>query len=89
MEKTIYSEQSTLLREVLTSLREKAKLSQRALAQRIGREHSFVARVELGERRLDVVEFWWYCRACEVRPEKVATALMKDFEEAFGRKKEE
>lgn len=89
MEKTIYSEQSVLLRKILISLREKAKLSQRALAQRIGREHSFVARIELGERRLDVVEFWWYCRACEVRPEKVATALMKDFEEAFGRKKEE
>ena len=88
MEKTIYSEQSALLREILTTLRKKADLSQRALAQRIGREHSFVARVELGERRLDVVEFWWYCRACEARPEKVATALMKDFEEAFGRKKE-
>ena len=35
----------------------------RELAQRLDREHSFVWRIETGERRLDVVEFAWVCHA--------------------------
>lgn len=32
-------------------------LSQKALAQRLGRHQQFVSRYEIGERRFDVVEF--------------------------------
>jgi transcriptional regulator with XRE-family HTH domain len=39
-------------------LRSKADMTQRELARRLGREHSFVSRIELGERRLDVVEVY-------------------------------
>ena len=28
----------------------------------LGKPHSFVGKTEVGQRRLDVVEFVWYCR---------------------------
>ena len=58
-------------------LRKAAGLTQRELAKKLSREHSFVARVELGDRRLDLVEFFWVCRACGADPVKVASEIMK------------
>ena len=43
--------------ETLVSERRRQGLSQRELADRLGRHQQFVSRYELGERRLDVVEF--------------------------------
>lgn len=45
-----------LIRE-LKSARQKAGLSQQHVAEILGVPQSFVAKVELGERRIDVVEF--------------------------------
>ena len=52
-------------------MRKAAGLTQRQLAKRLKREHSFVSRIELGERRLDVVEFYWVCRACDQDPKSI------------------
>ena len=52
----------------VVAMRKAAGLTQRQLAERMGREHSFVARVETGQRRVDLVEFVWICRACEADP---------------------
>ena len=49
------------------------------LAAKLEREHSFVSRIELGDRRVDVVEFFWICRACGKNPATVAPALMREF----------
>ena len=49
-------------------MREDAGLSQRALAERLGEHHSWVAKVEIGERRLDVVEFVRICKALKRDP---------------------
>jgi len=38
------------------------------LAQRLGKPPSFVAKIETGERRLDIVEFIAIARALNVRP---------------------
>ncbi len=46
-----------VLRERLIAARKASGLSQEAVAQMIGRPQSFVAKVERGERSLDVVEF--------------------------------
>ena len=40
----------------------------RELAQRLEKPHSFVGKVEQGERRLDVVEYVEYCRGLGVSP---------------------
>jgi transcriptional regulator with XRE-family HTH domain len=60
-------------------MREASGLTQRDLARKLGRERSFVGRVELGERRLDVVEFYWVCVALKQKPEKVAAELLREF----------
>ena len=46
-----------VLREKIVAARKAAGLSQETLAQQIGRPQSFVAKVERGERSIDVVEF--------------------------------
>ncbi|WP_303903018.1 helix-turn-helix domain-containing protein [Thiohalomonas denitrificans] len=79
MRKTIHSAQGRLLSETLRQIRERAGLTQRELCRRLGKEHSFVSKYELGERRIDIVEFYWICKACGVSPEVEATQLMKAF----------
>ena len=80
MNKTIYSKQSECLRSTLVRLRQEAGLTQRDLAARLNREHGLVGRLELGERRLDLIEFFWLCKACDSNPEKVTRELLRQFE---------
>ncbi len=63
VKKSVYSDEYMIVRETLVAMRREAGLTQRELAQRLQREHSFVWRIETGERRLDVVEFAWVCHA--------------------------
>jgi transcriptional regulator with XRE-family HTH domain len=81
VDKTIFSRQSECLRTTLAALRKKAGLTQRQLAVKLSREHSLVGRLELGERRLDMVEFYQFCKACGVEPEATARKLMRKFKE--------
>lgn len=52
-----------LLAEVV-ALRHRAGLTQRELAKRLGKTPSYVAKSEVGERRLDVLELLAICQAC-------------------------
>ena len=67
-------------------MRQAAGMTQRDLAKKLRREHSFVSRMELGDRRLDAVEFFWICQACGEDPVRVAAAVMREFKkiEAAG-----
>jgi transcriptional regulator with XRE-family HTH domain len=56
-------------------------MSQRALAQRIGKPPSFINKIELLERRLDVLEFIAIARALDVSPE----ALLERMQDALPR----
>lgn len=66
-------------------MRKGAKLSQRQLADKLGRERSFVSRIELGERRLDAVELYWVCRACGQNPQTFIRAVYSDFNAKQGK----
>ena len=68
MKKSIHSAEYRVVLQTLLEMRRQAGLTQRALAGRLGREQSFVWRIETGERRLDVVEFAWVCRAMGCDP---------------------
>lgn len=57
MPKSIHSEPYKRLLTLLVEQRKAANLSQYELAERLGRPQSFVAKVERGERRIDVLEF--------------------------------
>jgi transcriptional regulator with XRE-family HTH domain len=64
MQKSVHTKEYKALRAELRAIREKAGLSQRDLAAKLGVPHSWVAKVEAGERRIDVVELGWFAAAC-------------------------
>ncbi|ASK28007.1 transcriptional regulator [Neisseria chenwenguii] len=55
---SVHSAEHSLLRHRFIQRRLELGLSQRALAERLGVVHSFIGKVETGDRRLDVFEFW-------------------------------
>lgn len=85
MNKTIYSRQNECVRDRIVVLRTKAGLTQRELAAKLERERSLVGRLELGERRLDIVEFFWLCRACNADPVKESANLMRQLDSLQGK----
>lgn len=54
--KTIFDERYRALVQAIISMRKKKNLSQRALAELMGRSHNFIARTEMHERRLDYID---------------------------------
>jgi len=65
MEKSIFTEQSIALQNLLRDLRIQANLRQADLAELLGEPQSFVSKYESGERRLDLHELRQICKACE------------------------
>ncbi|WP_419720764.1 helix-turn-helix domain-containing protein [Phenylobacterium aquaticum] len=45
------------LRRILLKARREARISQRTLAERIGKSHSHICMIERGQRRIDILEF--------------------------------
>ena len=54
-------------------------MTQRDLAAAVGREHGMIARIELGERRVDMVEAFQLFTALGTKPEIEAAAVMMKF----------
>lgn len=79
MEKSAFSPLAAYFRQRLVAMRKAAGLSQRKLAARLRRDYCMVERIEQGERRLDFMEFYWFCQACKADPEKVALELIRAF----------
>ncbi len=63
VEKSLRSPEHQRLVALLRQLREEAGLRQVEVAERLGRPQSFVSKYETGERRLDLVELGYVCRA--------------------------
>ncbi|MBW7974499.1 helix-turn-helix transcriptional regulator [Bradyrhizobium sp. BR 10289] len=57
MEKSLTSAEYARLIALLVATRHKAGIRQQALAKKLGKPQSFIAKYEGGERRLDVIEF--------------------------------
>lgn len=68
MQKSTHTPEYDFLRSELLRIRTDANLSQRELAGRLCVPHSWVAKVESGERRIDVVELAWVLAACGSDP---------------------
>ena len=75
MQKTLKSAEYARLIEILVAVRQKSGTRQQALAKKLGRPQSFIAKYEGGERRIDVIEFIAIARALGADPVK----LFRDF----------
>ena len=75
MAKTLRSDAHGVLLERLKQAREAAGLTQAAVAERLGKPQSYVAKSESGERRLDVVEFVALVQALEADPAVIVESV--------------
>jgi transcriptional regulator with XRE-family HTH domain len=75
MQKSLKSAEYDRLIALLVAARRASGVRQQALAEKLGRPQSFIAKYEGGERRIDVVEFIAIAQALGADPVK----LFKDF----------
>jgi len=71
MPKTLWSDAQEALVAALVRARKGAGLSQAAVAQSLRCQQSLIARIESGERRIDLVEFVILCRVIGLDPTDV------------------
>jgi transcriptional regulator with XRE-family HTH domain len=77
LRKSLGSARHKALIGLLIQKREAAGMTQADLAARLGEYQSFVARLESGQRRIDVVEFLDLADALGFDPAKAISALKK------------
>lgn len=74
--KTLRSRRHRALCAALKSARTAARLSQHELASRLKTSQTVIARIEIGERRIDVIEFIDLAKALRLDPRTILTELM-------------
>ncbi len=71
MRKSLFTKQHETLIQCLIAARKAADMTQQALADRLGKPQSFVAKYEKGDRRLDVVEFLTITEILDADPHEI------------------
>lgn len=74
---SIYSEEYQSLIKELRDTRVKKGITQEKLAQAMNRPQSFIAKIESGERRLDVIEFAYVAQLLDINPAPLLQKVMK------------
>jgi transcriptional regulator with XRE-family HTH domain len=77
MAKSIYTRRHQRLRDLLIEARQTADLTQQEVARRIGKPQSYIAKIEGGERRLDVIELIELCEQFGADPSNIIRGLQK------------
>ena len=79
MTKSLHTPEYAALIRVLIDTRKESGMTQQEVAARLGKPQSYVAKLEGGERRLDVVEFVEIAKAMDAPP----SALFATFLDAL------
>jgi len=74
---SIYSEEYQMVIKALREARIAKGITQESLAQALGRPQSFIAKVENGERRLDVVEFVHISNLLSLEPSLILEKIIR------------
>jgi transcriptional regulator with XRE-family HTH domain len=74
--RSLHSEDYRKLTAILLQARNDAKLTQQQVADALGRPQSFIAKVEGGERRIDLVEFVALSRAVGADPRTLLNSFL-------------
>lgn len=84
MAKSQHTPEHTVLMNVLIRAREKCGLTQAEVAKALGKPQSFIAKIEVGERRLDVLEFCAISRALGIEPVALMEMLIAALPDHFA-----
>lgn len=79
MLKSIHRPHHKLVCAQLRAVREGADLTQVQLAKKLKTTQAWVSAVEVGSTRLDLVQLWEWCRACDHSLEDLVAAVQKAF----------
>ncbi|MDE0207109.1 MAG: helix-turn-helix transcriptional regulator [Candidatus Tectomicrobia bacterium] len=80
--KTFRSKERRVLRQLLREARQQAGLRQVDLAARLGVPQSLVSKIEVGERRLDLLELRVICKALGLSLSEFVARLEKRLDSA-------
>ncbi len=72
-----WDEQYAVLRAQLRAIRQKAKLTQQVLADKLKKPQSYISKIESGERGCNLFEVRSICKACKTDFVKFVSALDK------------
>jgi len=75
--KSLQRSEQDRLRQVIADTRVAAGLSQRELSRRLDMPFTYIARIERGERMLDVIEFIDVAKALGANPVEVLAQITK------------
>jgi len=78
LRKSIHHNLHISLRNTLIKARKDINLSQRDLAEKLGVTHSIIGKIETGDRRLDVIEFYEYAKALDLIPSETLVLLFHE-----------
>ena len=76
MSKSAFSKTHAVLVQTLIDARREKGILQADLARRLGKDQSFISRIEGGQRRVDMVEFLEYAEALGIEPRQLFTTFM-------------
>jgi transcriptional regulator with XRE-family HTH domain len=76
MGKQLRNARHKALMKAIAAARVQAGLTQRELARRLGRSHSFVGKIESGERQLNVLEFCELADALGLNPKELFARIV-------------
>lgn len=76
MSRSAHSAAHEVLVEMLISTRKNAALTQRDLAQAIGKSQNYISHIETGQRRVDVLEFYVLAVAMKADPAALYAKLV-------------
>lgn len=77
MTNPIFGDEYGSIVEVLIEARSQAGLSQRQLAQKLGRSQSHICMIEKRQRRVELVEFCKIARAMKLEPETLFARVLE------------
>ncbi len=76
---SVYAEDYQYVIGMLKKARKKRGVTQAQLSEAFGRPQSFIAKVENGERRLDIVEFLHLARLLDLEPMDVINRIYSKY----------
>ena len=84
LRKSIHHQLHKNLRNTLISARKDLGLTQRDLAKQLGVTHSIIGKIETGDRRLDVIEFYEYTKVLKLVPSETLFLLFHEHQKLGG-----